>query len=240
MTLIMPISQTMDRRFDRRAMDRTFGSAAAFQSASAPVRVLPGEHYVTDDMDEAIITVLGSCVAACIRDPIAGVGGMNHFMLPQSERGQWGSSNASLRYGNFAMERLINDLLVRGAKRENLEIKVFGGANVLNNGSMIGWKNADFVEEYLGEEGLPIAASHLRGANPRRIHYFVSTGKVQMLELRRSDEITLVASEEHYEQRLAVPAIEGSIELFDDEPAQSAHVFNTTRSNRFNQVAARV
>ena len=235
MTMIMPIAQTLDRRFDRCAMGRTFSSVPTLDATSAPVRVLPGEHYVSDDLDTAVITVLGSCVAACIRDPIAGVGGMNHFMLPSSEAGQWGASKASLRYGNFAMERLINDLLMRGAKRDRLEIKVFGGANVLNNGATIGWKNADFVEDYLDAEGLPIAAGHLRGAHPRRIHYFPDTGKVQMLELRRNEEVTLVAAEQRYEQTLAQPSVDGSIELFDADPV----VLSAVNSRLLNLVVAR-
>ena len=132
-----------------------------------------------------IVTVLGSCIAACIRDPIAQVGGMNHFMLPESDDGAWGAASASLRYGNFAMERLINDILCRGGHRSRLEIKVFGGARMIGNTALIGPQNADFVEAYLKDEGLPIAAAHLRGAHARRVHYFPLTGRVRMLEMPR-------------------------------------------------------
>jgi chemotaxis protein CheD len=179
------------------------------------VRILPGEHHVTDDPGRTIVTVLGSCVSACIRDYAAEVGGMNHFMLPQSESGDWGEATASLRYENFAMERLINDILARGGRRNSLEIKVFGGANVLQNGSNIGWLNAQFVEGYLAAERLPIAARHLYGIYPRRIHYVPSTGKVSMLELRRQSDLVVVETEESYGQMLKKMPLDGSTELFD-------------------------
>ncbi len=94
------------------------------------VRVLPGETYTTSRKDEAIVTILGSCVSACIRNPRTGMGGMNHFMLPESATGQWGEElSAAMRYGNFAMEALINAILKSGCARAELEIKLFGGAN---------------------------------------------------------------------------------------------------------------
>ena len=89
------------------------------------VRVLPGEHYVVKNgKDEMIVTILGSCVAACIRDPLTGIGGMNHFMLPESNTGNWGSVSATMRYGNFAMETLINDILKTGCPKSRLEVKL--------------------------------------------------------------------------------------------------------------------
>jgi len=184
-------------------------------TSAPPIRVPPGAHHVSADPNALIVTVLGSCVAACIRDRIGGIGGMNHFMLPQSDSGNWGKATASLRYGNFAMERLINDLLMRGAKRENLEIKVFGGANVLNLDANIGWKNADFVEAYLATEGFAIAAQHLRGTYPRRVHYFPGTGKAQVLELRRREDLVVVEAERTYGRNLTSEPIDGSVELFD-------------------------
>jgi chemotaxis receptor (MCP) glutamine deamidase CheD len=107
------------------------------------IRINPGGHYVTSG-NELLVTVLGSCVAACIRDPVAGIGGMNHFMLPQSDSGIWGIASASMRFGNFAMETLINDILSQGGHRDNLEIKVFGGAAIIGNMAPIGISNADF------------------------------------------------------------------------------------------------
>lgn len=178
------------------------------------VKVFPGDHYVTADADEMLVTILGSCVTACIRDPLIGVGGMNHFMLPESAGSGWDSASASMRYGNVAMERLINDILKRGGARERLEIKVFGGGNVMNGTTNIGHRNAEFVEEYLAAEGLPIAARHLRGNLPRRVHYFPATGKVMLLELQRSEQEEVVRSEVSYKHKIQVEPETGSVELF--------------------------
>jgi chemotaxis protein CheD len=179
------------------------------------VKIFPGEHYVTD-ADEMLVTVLGSCVSACIRDPVAGVGGMNHFMLPGSGGGgdSWDKASSSMRYGNVAMERLINDILIRGGLRQRLEIKVFGGGNVMKGTSDIGHRNAVFVESYLAAECLAIKGAHLRGKLPRRIHYFPATGKVMLLELRRADDLAIVDIETRYQSKLRSDPVAGSIELF--------------------------
>lgn len=181
------------------------------------VKIFPGQHYVTQDPEEMLVTVLGSCVAACVRDPVAGVGGMNHFMLPESaaDGGGWGKATGSLRYGNFAMEKLINDILKQGGRRHRLEVKVFGGGRVLNIGAGIGERNVEFVESYLAAEGLPIAARHLLGNYPRRVHYFPLTGKVYMQELRRQEDIALIETEASYRAQLKVQQVDGSVELFD-------------------------
>jgi chemotaxis protein CheD len=178
------------------------------------VKVLPGDHYVTDSPDEMIVTVLGSCVAACIRDTLIGVGGMNHFMLPESADGGWGTASASMRYGNFAMEQLINDILKAGGARNRLEVKVFGGGNVLVSSAGIGHRNADFVEEYLRNEGLAIAASDLRGLLPRRVHYFPHTGRVMMLALKRQEDLAVLGHEQIYKSRLGAAPVSGDAELF--------------------------
>ena len=175
------------------------------------VKVFPGEHYVTSNPDEMLVTILGSCVSACIRDPFAGVGGMNHFMLPEAMGGGGDPVSESMRYGNVAMERLINDILIRGGVRQRLEIKVFGGGNVMKASSNIGHRNADFVEDYLAAEGLRIAAADLRGNLARRVHYFPTTGRVMMLELRPLEEI---ADEVLYKSRLESDPVAGSVELF--------------------------
>jgi chemotaxis protein CheD len=208
----------------RRARDATFGPVADLGAstrrytdpgfAEVAVKVFPGEHHVTQDSHEMLVTVLGSCVSACIRDPYAGVGGMNHFMLPESgncANSGWDTVSSSMRYGNVAMERLINDILVRGGRREHLEIKVFGGGNVMKASSNIGHRNADFVEDYLAAEGLRIAAADLRGNLARRVHYFPTTGRVMMLELRPLEEI---ADEVLYKSRLESDPVAGSVELF--------------------------
>jgi chemotaxis protein CheD len=178
------------------------------------VKVFPGEHYVTADADEMLVTILGSCVAACIRDPFANVGGMNHFMLPESGGAGWDTASASMRYGNVAMERLINDILARGGLRHRLEIKVFGGGNVMKGTANIGHRNAEFVESYLLAENLPIVAHHLRGNLPRRVHYFPATGKVMLLELQPTEQEAVVRGERDYKSKILVEPVAGSAELF--------------------------
>jgi chemotaxis protein CheD len=178
------------------------------------VKVFPGEHYVTASADEMLVTILGSCVTACIRDPLAGVGGMNHFMLPEAKGGGWDAASGSMRYGNVAMERLINDILIQGGIRQRLEIKVFGGGNVMKGTANIGHRNADFVETYLAAENLPIVAHHLRGNLPRRVHYFPATGRVMLVELQRVDEAAIARSEGLYKSKIQVEPIAGSAELF--------------------------
>lgn len=179
------------------------------------VKVLPGEHAFSQDPDEMLVTVLGSCVAACIRDRTLGIGGMNHFMLPESQDGLWGKASASMRYGNYAMERLINDILARGGRRDRLEIKLFGGCQVLVANSQIGPKNATFVEGYLREEGLPIASSFLRRPHPLRVHYFPVTGKAFVLELDNEEQTTVAQHEEGYRRALRTkPVPETDVELF--------------------------
>lgn len=185
------------------------------------VKIGPGEHHVTASADEMIVTVLGSCVAACVRDPGAGVGGMNHFMLPKGAcgvtSGSWGGASESLRYGNVAMERLINDVLRRGGRRGSLEIKVFGGARMIGGsggGGMVGPRNADFVEAYLQAEGLPIAARHLRGDHARRVNYFPLTGRALVLELPRDDG-GIASAEAGYHAKLKTEPADGTVELFE-------------------------
>ncbi|GLH81190.1 putative chemoreceptor glutamine deamidase CheD [Bradyrhizobium sp. SSBR45G] len=190
----------------RRYLDKRFDAMV--------VKVLPGEHYVSGERQEMLVTILGSCVAACIHDPVAKVGGMNHFMLPEAFDGEWGHASAGMRYGNVAMERLINDVLARGGARHRLEIKVFGGANVLKGLSNIGHRNADFVEAYLAAENLPITAYHLRGSQPRRVHYFPFSGRVMLLELPRNDRYTVAREETSYNSRIQAKPVDGSVELF--------------------------
>ncbi|NPU11529.1 MULTISPECIES: chemoreceptor glutamine deamidase CheD [Bradyrhizobium] len=190
----------------RRYLDKRFDAMV--------VKVLPGEHYVSGERQEMLVTILGSCVAACIHDPVAKVGGMNHFMLPEAFDDEWGHASAGMRYGNVAMERLINDVLTRGGTRRRLEVKVFGGANVLKGLSNIGHRNADFVEAYLTAENLPIAAHHLRGSQPRRIHYFPFSGRVMLLELPRSDRYAVAREETSYNSKIQAKPVDGSVELF--------------------------
>ena len=182
------------------------------------VKVFPGEYYFTRKTDEMIVTVLGSCVSACIRDPQAGIGGINHFMLAQHTSGGWGNDLRSARFGNFAMEKLINELVKSGARRERLEIKVFGGGNVTDLSNAVGTDNAEFVLRYLQAEGLRCAAQDLGGLHPRRIHYYPQTGRVVRRFLGVGESFLVRREEVDYEKRLQVEKKSfGDIELFGDD-----------------------
>ncbi len=179
------------------------------------VRVLPGDHYVSETKNEMIVTILGSCVAACIRDPKTGIGGMNHFMLPESETGNWGAVSATMRYGNFAMETLINEILRTGCTRERLEVKLFGGGNVTPGRVKVGDMNGQFALNYLKYEGLQPAAYDLGGTSPRRIHFYPETGKVDRLLLRRRDDRKYLKEENAYRSRLPLQIKKGGdVDLF--------------------------
>jgi chemotaxis protein CheD len=186
--------------------DRTFDREAA--------KILPGEYYCTDK-DMVIVTVLGSCVAACIRDTVRGIGGMNHFMLPDSG-GDDSVVSASMRYGVYAMEVLINQLLKRGARRQNLEAKIFGGGNVLRAFATtnVGERNARFVKEFLKAENIRIAAEDLNDIYPRKVYFFPATGRVLVKKLRNMHNSTIVKREQSYATRLRRDAVAGEVELF--------------------------
>ena len=181
------------------------------------VKVFPGEFYVTRQPDEILVTVLGSCVSACIRDPVIGVGGMNHFMLAKGRSGGWGNDPQSARFGNFAMEKLINELTKAGCSRERMEIKVFGGGNVIDASTAVGSDNAEFVLRYLEAEGLRCSAEDLGGSHPRRIHYYPGTGRVVRRLLGTGETYAISREEREYADRLRQRQPAGEIHLFGDE-----------------------
>jgi chemotaxis protein CheD len=187
--------------------DRSFNIQAA--------KILPGEYYVTR-REMLLVTTLGSCVAACIRDRSNGIGGMNHFMLPENsgEQSGWGAS--STRYGTYAMEMLINQLIKLGAKRENMEAKLFGGGNVIKSMTAInvGERNAKFGLDYLKTEGIPVIAKDLLDIFPRKVYFFPNTGRVLVKKLRNMHNDTIVTREREYRSRLVESKVEGDIELF--------------------------
>ncbi|NIA54107.1 chemoreceptor glutamine deamidase CheD [Massilia sp. TW-1] len=186
--------------------DRTFDCDAA--------KILPGEYYYTAK-DMLIVTVLGSCVSACVRDRVRGLGGMNHFMLPDG--GDPGNPvSASMRYGTYAMEVLINDLLKAGARRENLEAKVFGGGAVLRGFSAmnVGERNAAFVINFLKTERIPVLAEDLNDIYPRKVYFFPRTGKVLVKKLMQTHNDTLAKRELAYASRLKVTPVAGDVDLF--------------------------
>lgn len=202
------MNQVLQKQFALNVYyDRTFDRDAA--------KILPGEYYYTAK-DMLIVTVLGSCVAACIRDRISGVGGMNHFMLPESGGDINNPVSASMRYGTYAMEILINDLLKAGAKRENLEAKVFGGGNVLSGflSINVGERNAQFVRRYLHTENIRIVAEDLNDVHPRKVYFFPRSGKVFVRKLNQLNNNTLVNRDQDYAQRLQKSSMGGEVELF--------------------------
>ena len=185
--------------------DRTFEIDAA--------KIMPGEYFVTR-RDMAVVTVLGSCVAACLRDRIAGLGGMNHFMLPGIDGD--GPISVSARYGVHAMEILVNRLLKLGAQRNKLEAKVFGGGNVLSGfvTTTVGERNAQFVVDYLKTEGIRLVASDLLGVHPRKVYFFPKTGRVLVRKLKSSDHQTIARRESDYASQLQLAPSGGEVELF--------------------------
>lgn len=183
---------------------------AHFQSDA--VKILPGEYFVHNE-DLLIMTTLGSCIAVCLWDRQAHVGGMNHFMLPDSG----GNGNDSGRYGSYAMELLINELLKMGASRMTLEAKVFGGGAVLSgmNSLNVGERNTAFVMDYLKTERIPIVSKDVMDVYPRKVCFFPHSGKAMVKRLAPSNPEALVAQERAALQK-AVPASTGggSVDLF--------------------------
>jgi chemotaxis protein CheD len=181
-------------------------------------RILPGEYCVTSE-DESLTTVLGSCISACIRDPVAGVGGMNHFMLPDQGGGsgdRWLDPRNGLatRYGSYAMESLINDLMKRGARRERLEIKVFGGGRIMSMLTDVGRRNIEFIHNYLRLDGLHCVAEDVGGSHPRQVSYSPRTGKVRLRRLPALAGGSITVRETAYLSRIAGESQGGDVELF--------------------------
>jgi chemotaxis protein CheD len=175
------------------------------------IRLLPAE-YRASDSPLALVTLLGSCVAACLYDPGLSLGGMNHFMLP----GGAGNDATSARYGAHAMELLINDLLKRGARRQRLQAKVFGGGNVLSgfHNDPIGTRNAAFVVEYLAAERIPVLAQDLGDVHPRKVCFFVQTGRTLVRRLPATRNDGIVDAERALYGRLARAPASGRVVLF--------------------------
>lgn len=165
--------------------------------------ILPGEFFVSTE-PMVVYTVLGSCISACIRDPIAGVGGMNHFMLPAPKEHQSGDAwgGESTRYGSFAMEQLINGILKRGGIRQRLEVKLFGAGKIYEGNIDVGARNTEWVLNYLKAEGFSIASSNLGDVYPRKVYYFTDSGRVLMKKIERIKNRTIYERETQYQQHL--------------------------------------
>ncbi|MFO7855206.1 MAG: chemotaxis protein CheD [Paracoccaceae bacterium] len=177
------------------------------------VSVLPGRHAVIAEAGAAVTTLLGSCVAACVRDVERGIGGLNHFLLP-GDAGA-GAGERSARYGVYAMEVLINDILKRGGRKERLEAKVFGGANVIDTSATdtVGARNAAFVRRYLETEGIALVAADTGGDRARRIFFFPATGRASVLRLADAETRAAGRAESRLARSAAAPTA-GRVELF--------------------------
>jgi len=165
-----------------------------------------GECRISEDARVVLTTMLGSCIAACLHDPVAGVGGMNHFLLPDTEETD---RSASLRYGAYAMELLVNGLLSIGARRERLQAKLFGGGQMADGLTDIGEKNAKFAEQYLKREKIPLMGGSTRGRDARRIQFWPVSGRVRQLNIKLEAVAKLQP-----QLASALPKAHGSVELF--------------------------
>ncbi len=176
----------------------------------ATIKVAPGECHLAG-AGEVLVTTLGSCIAACVRDPTLGVGGMNHFLLPDA--GGLTASDAGTRYGAYAMEHLINAVLKLGGRRQRLEVKVFGGGQMTVHMAHIGAGNVAFVRAYLAREGLTVAGADLGGHWPRIVRFEPATGRARIKrlpamvgELDRAEQALL--------RRNSIRRDAGEVELF--------------------------
>jgi chemotaxis protein CheD len=196
-----------------RSAPRASGEASFFFRDAAfdavAVKVLPGEYYVSNE-DLLILTTLGSCIAVCLWDRHARIGGLNHFMLPEGEDCNGGSG----RYGAYAMELLINAMLKRGAARSALEAKVFGGARIIGGASSlnVGQRNTEFALDYLAAERIAVLSKDVQDTCARKVCFLPATGKAMLKRLAPAQPEALAASE----QRLAQPSkpAGGTIDLF--------------------------
>ena len=171
------------------------------------ILVVQGEYVVTDDPHAVLVTLLGSCVSACMRDPVSGVGGLNHFLLPGDDQ-----RPDQMRHGVHAMELLVNGLLARGARRDRLEAKIFGGARMVSGLTDVGRQNALFAERFLQREGIPVVGSSLGGEQARRLQFWPVSGRVRQLFVEKQADTVFEA-----ERRRPVPVApvnDGAVELF--------------------------
>lgn len=172
--------------------------------------VIQGEFHVSGGPDDVITTILGSCVAACIFDPVCRVGGLNHFLLPGAD--PWDRQN--IKYGAYAMEQLINALLRRGAQRDRLEAKLFGGASVVRLLSDIGQSNGEFAKAFLRDEGIKLVGACLGGRQGRRIRFSPYTGRAQVMLLQATHNDSSLPLEVFGASPAPPASISGDVDLF--------------------------
>ena len=188
------------------------GGSVSHVTGGTRIHVVQGEQFVSDDPHAVLTTLLGSCVSACMRDPVAGVGGMNHFLLPGGrEQGrEQGLDSRARSHGVHAMELLVNALLQRGARRERLEAKLFGGARLIDGLTDVGRQNAEFAERFLADEGIRHIGCSLLGEHGRKIQFWPVSGRArQSLMERESRQVFEVERK----VRPVAPAA-GDVDLF--------------------------
>jgi chemotaxis protein CheD len=185
-------------------------------SGAADMKVLTvsqGEFKVSRDSNVTLTTVLGSCVAVCVRDLRSGIGGMNHFLLPRDATERKPNSDSSLIYGMYSIERLINAVIDKSANKRNLEVKVFGGARMLGENLNVGEVNSQFVEDYFHKEGMTVAASDLRGEKARKVSFVPATGQVFVAKLTKVPAHHLIEREKFAISKLGSNIPYGNLEL---------------------------
>ncbi|HEX2011061.1 MAG TPA: chemoreceptor glutamine deamidase CheD [Roseateles sp.] len=196
-----------------KAQSRRPGEASFFfydaHFKNAAVKVLPGEYFV-DSEDLLVMTTLGSCIAACLWDRQAQIGGMNHFMLPEG-------TGDSGRYGSYAMELLINEMMKRGAAKSRMEAKIFGGGAVIAgmNTINVGERNTNFVLDYLKTERIPVVSKDVLDVYPRKVCFLPHSGKAMVKRLAPTNTDALIQQDRAAAQQAQpVVASGGSIDLF--------------------------
>ncbi len=188
-----------------------------FRAQAITAKILPGEYFITR-RKEVITTVLGSCVSACIRDARQGIGGMNHFLLPLHEGESWSTESnidsLATRYGNYAMEHMITDILKHGGRKKHLEVKIFGGSRIISNMTDVGKSNIEFVKNFLELESLDITAIDVGCINPREVMYYPDTGKVKVKRLKDLHNDTILKRETEYMSSMEDETMIGDIDIF--------------------------
>lgn len=170
-------------------------------------QVLPGEQWVAKE-PTFVRTLVGSCIAACLWDPVRQVGGMNHFLLPEAKIRP---DSESGRYGLFAMELLVNEILAKGGDRRRLVAKVAGGGQILETSARVGDSNIAFIRSFLIRERIELQAEHVGGTRARRVVFGTHTGQmwVQCLGSAETDSVR----QEEQRLRPRRPRT-GTVELF--------------------------
>ncbi len=210
-----PVGARVSQLERLKALPRGPGEASFFYADHHfqydAVKVLPGEYFVSNQ-DLMVMTVLGSCIAACIWDGRVRAGGMNHFMLPEGDGAEGGG-----RYGSYAMELLINHLLKLGARRESMQAKIFGGAQVMAGFSSmnVGERNTKFVLDYLATERIPVVSQDVLDIHPRKVCFFPASGKALVKRLAHAHPETLAVEERKGSAAAVVRSTSGgSVDLF--------------------------